>query len=830
MRRFLQRWKERQSNKGSSLVMVISIVSIIGILAFSLLTVSLITYRMKNTNMNSKKNFYDAEKVMDDISLGLQNDISEAAGEAYAWTLKNFSVGSVEEGVRRSNYVNKFYDELLNKILDTSVVNTYALHYDVSHLNTMVSPEARADAQSLTIQAAGGLNIINQDAAAGTYTIKNLYVKYTDQQNYTTEIQTDVILSCPQLEFDQTSTIPLDLTTYAFVANDKTLTNGINISVEGSAYLGNQGVDIRTGNDISFKNPTANNTCRVVTAGNVKVEPEGELNVEDHYHMWARSLVLDGADATVSGQTYLNNDIVLDTLKKNNTFLSPNLTMSGSLFAYGNPKSAGSAEIYRQVYTKSKNPDGTARYQKASDPYYSDGDLANGDQTLLDVAEADFSSAILVNGRNATVDLSGLDEMVLAGNAYVGASFKDTSNTDIKIGESLSLKSDQRAYLVPPEYIAPYSKNGGQNPMLSTTYNKLNDEIMGKFGYGSPLDIPLVEYLRTNENAYPSIPEKLAKQGVVDIRRVVYRLSNASSSSPANNMVYFFLVFNSEKTANEYAKNYWDSNSSTLQGHLYPTFNDGVYVDAAGNDLSAVKVTYPSGWDMENPGLFNTYFNGCVLLPAGENTKFYSGMVDQTNKYPNLEHDAANYQQTFAALRHKLTVDASGMTAEEGAKELYDNLVIADMQNLTSPKIGISAGNKRVFAQNGDADTQMCAVVVNADNYTVPSDAKENVGGVEYPIHAIIAKGNVTVPENCNYTGLLLAGGTVTVGSGAKLTADTGLAQQALSIVETTSSTCALDFLINGSKYTVSNNSGTADGEDQVDFSDYVSYSNWSKQ
>ena len=111
MRKLLQRWKERQSNNGSSLVMVISIVAIIGILAFSLLTVTLITYKMKNTNMNSKRNFYDAEKVLDDISLGLQADISKAAGEAYAWTLENFSGDSTTEEIRRSNYVNKFYDD-----------------------------------------------------------------------------------------------------------------------------------------------------------------------------------------------------------------------------------------------------------------------------------------------------------------------------------------------------------------------------------------------------------------------------------------------------------------------------------------------------------------------------------------------------------------------------------------------------------------------------------------------------------------------------------------------------------------------------------------------
>lgn len=827
MRKLLQRYRDQQSNKGSSLVMVVSIVAIIGILAFSLLTISLITYKMKATNMNSKRNFYDAEKVMDDISLGLQEDISKAAGDAYAWTLENFSANNATEEVRRSNYVNKFYDVLLQRILDDTVVNTYALHYKVDHLKGMVSDDAKADAKSVLVKAYGDLNIINQDIDSGTYTIKNLFVKYTDKKNYTTEIRTDVVLSCPQLDFDQMNTVPLDLTTFALVANNKTETSGNNIKIKGSSYLGNQGVEIFPANDISFENPTGNNTCRIITAGNVKVKQKGSFSVGDVYQLWARSLVLDGADANVAGQTYLNNDIVLDTLKTgSNQYISSKLTMSGNLFAYGNPKTAGAAEIYRQVYQKNGTVDGTERFQKSYEPYYSDGNLSSGDQSLMDVNEADFSSAVLINGRNATIDFSGLDEMVIAGNAYVGASLKGSGNTDIKMGETLSLKSDQRAYLVPPEYIAPFSKFGGKNPMLSSNYSKLNDDIKTKMGYAHESDIALWDYLRTDTNAVASIPEDLAKDGVVDIRRVVYRLSYNTSAS-VNNMVYFFLVFNNEESANEFAKNHWMEarNLSSLKGHLYPDFDGENYLDAAGNDNSSVKITYPTGLDLDNPGEFNTYFNGCVLLPKGKDTKFYPGMLARSNKYPNLDADEANYQQTYAALRHKLTVDATGMSSVEGARELYDNLVVPDMNALTSPKVGIPLGDKRVYTQDGDPSSKMCAVVVNGD-YTVPASAEES----GFPIHVIIANGNVTVPENCNYTGLLVAHGKVTLGAGALLTANTELAQQALSIVDSTSQTCASDFLLNGSMFSGSSVSSSTDEEDEVNFADYVTYSNWTKQ
>ena len=823
MRKLLQRYQERQSNKGSSLVMVVAIVAIIGILAFSLLTISLVTYRMKATNVKSKRNFYDAEKIMDDITLGLQQDISDAAGSAYAWTLENFSASNATEEIKRSNYVNKFYDELLNRILDNSAVNTYALHYNVDHLKSMVSPEVISGA---SIEAAGSLNIINQDKEAGTYTIKNLHVTYKDANNYLTDIQTDIVLSCPQLNFDQQSSVSLDLTTFAFVANDKTETAGNNIKVKGSSYLGNQGVDILPAHDITFENPEGNNNCRIITGDNVKVKQTGKLKIENLYQLWARSLILDGADAEIESQTYLNNDIVLDTLKSNNNkLISSNLKMSGSLYAYGNPNTANAAEIYRQVRNKNNDPNGVPRYQKSYEAYNGDGNVSSGDPSLLDVNESDFSSAVLINGRNANIDFAGLTEMVLAGNAYVGASLKNSKNSDIKMGESLSLKSDQRAYLVPPEYIAPFSDYGGKNPMLSSNYEELNNDIKSKMGYANDSDIALWDYLRSDVSAVPSIPEALAKEGIVDIKRVVYRLS-FNTNAKVNNMVYFFLVFDSDESANNFAATHWakEANLSSLKGHLYSDFDGSNYYDDAGNDRSSVKITYPDGLTLDRPEEFNTYFNGCVLLPAGKDTKFYTGTLSKSHKYPNLEADEENYQQTYAALRHKLTVDVTSMSAEEGSRELYDNIVVPNMNSLASPKVGIAPGDKRVFVQDGDVSSKMCAVVKNGD-YTLSDDAKEN----GYPIHVIIANGNVTVPAGCNFTGLIVAHNKVTLGSDAHLTANTELAQRALDIKDSASNTCAADFLLNGSGFS-SSSTATVEGNDQVNFADYVTYENWTKQ
>ncbi|MGN0416142.1 MAG: hypothetical protein ACI4FX_11735 [Agathobacter sp.] len=775
-------------------MMVISIVAIIGILAFTLLTVSLITYRMKVTNMNSKKNFYSAEQVVDDISLGLQQDISSAAGEAYTWTLEHFSTS--DAGTRKYNYVNKFQDVLLGKIEDTTpgVSNAYALHYDVSHLNNMVSPEAKTDARTCSVEAAGNLNVINQDTDKGTFTIKNLKVTYVDNRNYMTQIQTDIVLSCPVMDFDQTSTAPLDLTSYALVANEKTQTIGNNIELTGSAYLGNQGALVGSGTGITFKQPADGGSGRLITADNMVVKNGGQLTVEDGYQTWARSLVVDSASADMKGLTYLNNDVVVSNSIKTST----NLKMGGRLYAYGNTSTSDLAEIYDK-----------------------DAKLFQAANVTTD--PADFSSAVLINGKQATIDFSGLEGMTIAGNAYVGASLNESSNTDVQMGESLSLKSDQRAYLVPAEYIAPYCKYGEKNPMSQTAFNNLQNEIMTTYNYSSANDITLWDYIRRDKDAVDAIPESLAKEGVVGIRKAVYRFAYSESAQPEN-MVYFFLVFDSTSSANDFAEKHWNENLSSVQGRIYPNYSD----DDPTNQFSdpVLSITYPN---LDLPNEYDFYYNGSVLVPDGADTKFYPGKLKEvTGKYATLSTEEWNYQQTFASLRHKLTVDWNSMTSDELSKTVYQNLVVADMANLAdSTKESIHSGDKKVFLQDGDDTTRMSAVVSNQDSYSIPDSAAISYLGSSYPIHLVIARGDVTIPAGCNFTGLIIAGGEVTIGTGAKLTADSDLAQQALRIKS--GSTYPADFLKDGSAYLASD-IGESEDDDGIELSDYVTYSNWTKQ
>ena len=89
--------EQRQNNRGSSIVLVVGALAVVGTFAVILLSLSLMNYRMKHVNLQAQDNFYDAEKVLDEIRAGLAVDVADAAGAAYQETLEKYSTLSVDE-------------------------------------------------------------------------------------------------------------------------------------------------------------------------------------------------------------------------------------------------------------------------------------------------------------------------------------------------------------------------------------------------------------------------------------------------------------------------------------------------------------------------------------------------------------------------------------------------------------------------------------------------------------------------------------------------------------------------------------------------------------
>lgn len=81
----------RKKNQGFSLLTVIVAVAFIGILGLLILYIAMANFQMKITDMKGKDSFYTAEKALEEVRTGLQEDVGEAMSVAYIKVLETYS-------------------------------------------------------------------------------------------------------------------------------------------------------------------------------------------------------------------------------------------------------------------------------------------------------------------------------------------------------------------------------------------------------------------------------------------------------------------------------------------------------------------------------------------------------------------------------------------------------------------------------------------------------------------------------------------------------------------------------------------------------------------
>lgn len=69
------RKRAKQQNRGFSLFTVIIAVSLVGILGMLILYIALSNFQMKITDLKGKDSFYTAERALEEIRTGLQEDV-----------------------------------------------------------------------------------------------------------------------------------------------------------------------------------------------------------------------------------------------------------------------------------------------------------------------------------------------------------------------------------------------------------------------------------------------------------------------------------------------------------------------------------------------------------------------------------------------------------------------------------------------------------------------------------------------------------------------------------------------------------------------------------
>lgn len=350
--------RKRKDNRGSAMVLVIVVIAFVSVLIATLFMMSTINIQMKSVDRKAKENFYSAEGALEQINLGLQNEISEASAIAYTQVMQNYA-NSALEVERRQRFNAIFLSELKDRIGQSGSNDKY----DENNLATYLSDDVRIH----TVLSSTKDYRLNQEN--DSLVLKGLVVTYTDDQQYQSIIETDIRLSAPNLNLIQPSDMP-DIFEYSIIANEKLLGNGSgNVTISANVYAGENGLLLDNGANWRF-----DQAKRVVVRGKVQIPKTAAMTAVTDMDLWAQELVVEGGTLYAKGRTYVANDLVMS-----NT--GSNVTLEGEYYGYGNAERLTDSGL--------------------SLPYGGD------------------SSAILINGTQTTLDMTSLRKLLLSGSAQI---------------------------------------------------------------------------------------------------------------------------------------------------------------------------------------------------------------------------------------------------------------------------------------------------------------------------------------------------------------------------------------------------------------------------
>lgn len=705
MMRWMKHEKLYRSKEGSSLVTVI-----IGVLFLAAIGVIVLTVANKymvavNVDHYASDNFYQTEGILEEVKTGLLEYAGDAAEKAYKEIAETYTDTTRVISLRKT-FSQKYLTEIISKLKgsayswDDAKIGVKQGDCDIRNIQALTKvPDAVTTVKDTNMEF-----IINYEDSKGySLTLLNLMFDYTDEADYRSTIRTDICMMVPDYKFQGDSTLE-EIKDYIVISDDAlkvTMNDNVTGPVfRGKVYTGNKkaGIEIAGESAATFYSPTIISRGSLELLGGSTVNIAGETGAGD---LWLQNIRLKSdSDSSLptrlelNANAYIAND--LDIEANNST-----VVLSGKYYGYS----------YNE---ENKAETATTR--------------------------SDFSSAILINGLNTTLEAKDLDKLILAGRTFVSRK-DDTGNSkvsDIMMGESIAVKSNQLAYLLPDLYI---NSGNGHNPMGRDEQVSISKQAL--------LDSELGQYLD------PSEPY-------------------TANYSNAGGYVFYYLKFKDGKSANEYFKKYYNSTD----------------VDEDGEDIShKTELDDKAKAYISSSGDTNMKFSQELFLIAGNVVQNYyasgGSSIESANYYDNdgdpnsgLLADGRKMGQDYVG--YQMSLLASGNTT--GSMRLGES-----EPSLVAGKI--IDFDKVIGTINKLDDKSNARVYVTSGDYEVDGSIKKGL---------IIAKGDVEVKSD--FTGLILAKGTVkTIGSNLKLNSDMVMLGKLMEFIKKDEELAKLFYGLNGS-------------------------------
>lgn len=782
---------DRKDNRGASLVMVVIAMAIVAVLAVTVLWISLANLQMKVTDKKTTDNFYSAEGVLDQICTGLQEDVSLAYSAGYKQVSESYTDKTEDE--RKLLFNDLFIKTLCGRLSGSDAIASYSsLSYDLSKLIGYVDDSLLDENKypyakiTVTTGTKDGYGLLA--AYTSRVVIKGLKVEYTDEKGFKSVIETDISLSVPDIKFTPDEAIP-DIFSYSIIGNEGlTLSNSKNsvVNLDGNVYAGSPfvvGTDTADTDSVLIPDNVTLNVEKTsyfiaegsLNIGQAKANTSGNavFNVSNECQLWTENLNVKGSSAKLKGSTFASDD----------------LTLSG----------VGSDVVLGQT----TDGDASGKYIG-----YGYGD------------DASKNSAVIVNGKDSTLDMSQLNQLMVSGYAYINtsalkastaASSTTVKNSNVATGESISVKGNQIAYLVPAECIgtvgngetadasAALSKNANakskynKNPITYAEYQELT-----KASESATEAYTLINTEVVSSKTGHALKDYGITQSNIDsyIKKVFVQKNSADTG-----LVYFYVDLPSAQASNYY-KDYFNADNTKL----------AKYTDFYTN---AIKVNDDAEARINAAGWITTYDS-----ETGELAIEADGLSDSNAALERaVQSDALS--KTYKALNTKLITDYKSLSSAEKADSaiVFTNLI--DMTQLQKFLSGSSTSKKFIASVTTGDVTKTYKAIVKDGNYTY--DGSDNKDG---EISLIIATGDVTL--EADFKGTILAKGKVYTKNGCKnISNNTQEVFRAL-LLSQNNDTYLYKLFKSGENY-LSGDDKNDSLKNGLDYTSLITYENWSK-
>lgn len=717
----LKRWSLKEQNRGASLMAVLVSMIFVGVIGMMIAQLTITNIQLKEAERASKVNFYSAEAVMDDLTSGLNNRAATALQTAYNEALANYRDTMVEGADLQKQFTRTYLDALETVFRNTDASLAYNVKFEsdnltrkyvIGYYKTDVIKESfscydpkyidytglsGSEVEALKTQMAGYLYsypvtpAYHIDYENGTFTLKDVDVRFTDSMGYETHISTDIVFHTPEINFTGSNVIK-DFMRYSLIADTGILINAANVKVDGNAYAGHNGIIGELNGSALFKGNT------VVTRGTITAKSGSNLTIgEGTTKLWAENIKTVG-DGTASklklnGNLYISDDLTLEG-KNSEVYLA------GNYYGYN----------FQEKYTGK-----------------------------LGVDSAAYSSAIMINGKNSTLDLTNTNYLLLSGRTYISrGSYTGSSNQDVMLGESLSVRTNQLAYFVPDSFLtadgSDFDPTGG-----IASYAK----YLGMDSYASDIEAWL-------NPAKPVVAYHYPDEGT---EKICYYL-NFKDEQSANDFFSAYAMEN-QNNVQGYAQDYVSENALIINDSvIYTLKGDILYREEALAGTEQDKTIYEKhveigSGDWEPNGIYFSYANRLGITYKCLQMYLEESRTDITAE--DIRFPDNNDKTQTPLMNNLMDVDLfrNSVDDSDGTDDLINN------------KFSYMSGTRGIMlVDNVDSGTP----------YIVPTSHTEGI---------IIASGDVRVDGTFN--GMIIAGGTITFSSNASVTADEMMVSQMFS-------------------------------------------------